>query len=140
MPSEYPKFPVGVNAFVVRDGKLLLGKRKNVYGAGTWALPGGHLESGESMIFAVGRELREETGLIANEFTFVSLVNDHRDGELQYMQVGFFVKDAMGDPKVCEPDRCDGWQWFSIDDLPNDLFVAHKKLIQNFFDGRHFDE
>jgi len=44
MKDKYEKFHIGINVFVVRDKKLLLGKRKNVYGAGTWGLPGGHLE------------------------------------------------------------------------------------------------
>ncbi len=47
--SERPTFPVGVNVFVIKDGKLLLGKRKNISGDGEWGLPGGHLEKNEKM-------------------------------------------------------------------------------------------
>jgi 8-oxo-dGTP diphosphatase len=78
MKDKRALFPVGVNIFVVRDGKLLLGKRKNVYGNGEWGLPGGHLESGETMVQAAARELDEETGLFARDFSFVNLVNDVR--------------------------------------------------------------
>lgn len=40
---------IGVAVIVVRDGRVLLGKRKNAHGAGTWQFPGGHLEYGESI-------------------------------------------------------------------------------------------
>ena len=35
---------IGVAAIVIKDKKVLLGKRKNAHGAETWAFPGGHLE------------------------------------------------------------------------------------------------
>ena len=56
---------------MVKNGKLLLGKRKNIYGAGTWGLPGGHLEFKEAMKTAASRELMEETGLKAENLEFV---------------------------------------------------------------------
>jgi 8-oxo-dGTP diphosphatase len=36
---------VGIGVFVVRDGKILLGKRKKAHGEGTWCLFGRHLKS-----------------------------------------------------------------------------------------------
>ena len=81
---------VGINIFVIRDGKLLLGKRKNVAGDGEWGLPGGHLENHESMLGAAARELREETNLQASKFRFANLVNDSQ-GEKHYLQIGFVL-------------------------------------------------
>jgi 8-oxo-dGTP diphosphatase len=54
---------IGVAVIVVREGRVLLGKRKNAHGAGTWQFPGGHLEYGESIESCARRELFEETGL-----------------------------------------------------------------------------
>ena len=51
---------IGVAVIVVREGRVLLGKRKNAHGAGTWQFPGGHLEYGESIEDCARRELFEE--------------------------------------------------------------------------------
>ncbi|MSO53207.1 MAG: NUDIX hydrolase [Acidobacterium sp.] len=64
MASEYPSHPVvGVGAVVVRHGRVLIIKRAHEPRKGEWSLPGGHLDLGESLIDAVRREVKEETGL-----------------------------------------------------------------------------
>jgi len=40
---------IGVGVCVVKDGKVLLGKRQNAHGDGCWCFPGGHLEFKESI-------------------------------------------------------------------------------------------
>ena len=63
-PRRYPPRPVvGVGAVIVRDGHVVLIKRKYEPLAGHWSLPGGTLELGESLEAGVAREIREETGL-----------------------------------------------------------------------------
>ena len=58
---ELPK--VGVGVIVVRDGKVLLGKRRGAHGEGSWSFPGGHLEFNELLEICAKREAKEETGL-----------------------------------------------------------------------------
>jgi len=55
---------VGVGVIVRRDGRVLLGRRSGAHGADTWALPGGHLEFGETVEHCAAREVLEETGLV----------------------------------------------------------------------------
>jgi 8-oxo-dGTP diphosphatase len=52
-----------VGAIVVDDERLLLVRRGRGPAAGEWSVPGGRLESGETVAEAVVRELAEETGL-----------------------------------------------------------------------------
>jgi ADP-ribose pyrophosphatase YjhB (NUDIX family) len=54
---------VGVGAVIVRDGRALVVKRGHEPRKGEWSLPGGLVELGESLVDALRRELREETGL-----------------------------------------------------------------------------
>ncbi|MCX5774664.1 MAG: NUDIX domain-containing protein [Fusobacteria bacterium] len=39
---------VGVGILIIKEDKVLFGKRENAYGDGAWSFPGGHLEFNES--------------------------------------------------------------------------------------------
>ena len=129
--SEYQTFHVGINVIVSRKGPILLGKRKHVFGSGTWGLPGGHLETRETMVGAASRELREETGLIAKNLEFSRLFNNCKKNEGHYLQIAFIAKDVIGEPKVVETDRCFEWRWFKLNKLPKEFLKPHIQLIEN---------
>ena len=59
--EQKPKAGVGI--MVLKDGKVLLGKRKGSHGEGEYAFPGGHLEYMESFEDCAKREVREECGV-----------------------------------------------------------------------------
>ncbi len=61
----------GAQAVIVREGKALLGRRRDDPGAGLWDLPGGFLHEGESALAGLRRELREETGLEVEPVEFL---------------------------------------------------------------------
>ncbi len=68
---EYPVRPIlAASAAVFRDGKVLLGSRRNHPAAGMFSLPGGVVEIGESLQQAALRELMEETGVAAEIVAF----------------------------------------------------------------------
>ena len=128
---------IGINIFIIRDGKLLLGKRKNASGEGDWGLPGGHLEVNEGFKEAAARELMEETGMTAKDFVFKNVVNQPNNSK-HYIQVGFEAVSPMGDPELKEPDRCEAWEWFNIDNLPSNVFFAHTEQIKNYIQNKKF--
>jgi 8-oxo-dGTP diphosphatase len=131
---------VGVGVIVLRDGRVLLGERKGSHGAGTWALPGGHLEFGEDVAACAARELAEETGLVAGGFTAAAYTNDVFAAEHRhYVTLFVLAAQVLGEPRVCEPDKCGGWQWFDWDALPAPLFAPVRSLQRSGWrppDGR----
>ncbi|HEY0979750.1 MAG TPA: NUDIX domain-containing protein, partial [Candidatus Paceibacterota bacterium] len=46
MEQERPK--VGIGTLIEKNGTILLGRRLSSHGAGTWQIPGGHLECGDT--------------------------------------------------------------------------------------------
>jgi 8-oxo-dGTP diphosphatase len=118
---------VGVGVIVVRDGKVLLGRRCGAHGAGTWGFPGGRPSSGERVEQAAPRELLEETGLRGNHARVVAETVDEFSEGLRFRTV-FVRVSADGEAVVREPHRCEQWCWFSWDDLPQPLFLPVENL------------
>ncbi len=60
----YPQRPfLAVSAAIVRDGKVLVVRRASNSALNLYTLPGGVVETGETLLQAVAREVREETAL-----------------------------------------------------------------------------
>jgi 8-oxo-dGTP diphosphatase len=125
---------VGVGAIVMKDGKVLLGRRKGSHGEGSWSFPGGHLEFGESIEDCVRREVLEETGITLKNIRMGPFTNDIFEAERKHYVTLFAVADyASGDLVLKEPDKCEQWEWFAWSDLPEPLFVPVENLRkQNF--------
>lgn len=122
---------VGVGVLIFRQGKLLLGRRKNSHGEGCWSAPGGHLEFGESPEACARREVREETGLTLDSVRLGPYTNDiFLQEQRHYITLFAIAHSASGEPQLCEPDKCSGWQWFAPDALPGPLFIPLQNLLQ----------
>ena len=121
---------VGVAVVVVKDGKVLVGKRKGSHGTGEWACPGGHLEMVESPEAGAVRELLEETGLKALSYRLGTWTNDIFAEDKHYITLWVYIDEFEGEVQLMEPHKCDEWRWLSWDELPSDLFLSMRNFIQ----------
>jgi 8-oxo-dGTP diphosphatase len=138
MEEQKPK--VGVGILIFKDGKILLGKRKGSHGEGEYAFPGGHLEYMESFEDCAKREIAEECGIEVENIRFEFLANLVKYAPKHYIHIGLMADWKSGEPKVLEPDKCESWTWYNIDNLPEPIFEACKLSIEayktnnNYFD------
>jgi len=122
---------IGCEVFLIKKNSILLGKRKNCYGEGTWGLPGGHLEPGEHIQDCVKRELKEELGIEGLEFNLISVI-DTIDERGHYIHISFLLEKFSGEIYNRELDLCCEWKFFKPENLPQDLFKPHIKILKNY--------
>jgi 8-oxo-dGTP diphosphatase len=140
--SDKPKVGVGFGVMVLNNRKqILLGHRhvdpekasSLMHGEGSWTMPGGKFEFGESFEEGALRETKEETGLDLKKenLKIISLANDIVH-DAHFVTIGFLCTDFDGVAKVMEPDEITEWRWFDLDSLPQPLFIPSGEVIENF--------
>jgi len=101
---EYPKRPiVGIGVIVLKHDSVLLVRRGKPPNMGSWTLPGGAQEVGETAEEAARRELLEETGITVGPLVFAAHVDNirrDREGRVQFHNtiLDFAGRWEAGDP------------------------------------------
>jgi 8-oxo-dGTP diphosphatase len=96
---SYPERPyVGVGAVIVRDGTVLLVKRKHEPLAGQWSLPGGAVEVGETLEACLMREMTEETGLTVRVGPVIEVIDRITHDEAGRVLYHFVLVDYLCRP------------------------------------------
>ncbi|KAK6251681.1 hypothetical protein QUC31_013401 [Theobroma cacao] len=138
MAETKPVPRVGVVLFVLKGNSVLLGRRRSSIGDSTFALPGGHLEFGESFEECGARELKEETGLEMGKADFLTVTNNlflEEPKPAHYVTI--FLRSVLADPNQVpqnlEPNKCHGWDWYDWDNLPQPLFWPLEKMVRSGF-------
>ena len=76
MKRIFPDRPIlAVGALIVEKNKLLLVKRRHPPDKGKWSIPGGAVETGESLMQAIKREVQEECNLIIDNGKIGALID-----------------------------------------------------------------
>ena len=126
--SKQPQ--VGIGVIITQEDQVLLMKRRNAHGDGTWSTPGGHLEYGESLEECSLRETQEEIGVTITDITFLAITNDVFDAEgKHYVTIWMAGRYVSGEPTMNAADEMSAVDWFSWDALPEPLFSPFENLL-----------
>src|SRR6476661_2390946 len=117
-----------VTGALVREGRVLLVHRspnRRAY-PGVWDLPGGHIETGETELAALRREMHEELGVQIATGSAIPLcrLDAGRGGESVRLSA-WLVDEWQGTPTNVAPDEHDEIRWFRPEELPP---FAHELL------------
>ncbi|MGZ4560248.1 MAG: NUDIX domain-containing protein [Frankiaceae bacterium] len=110
-----------VTGALVREGRVLLVHRspnRRAY-PGVWDLPGGHIETGESELAALGRELHEELGVQIAAGSAIHLGRlDAGSGGQSVRLSAWLVGEWEGTPTNVATEEHDEIRWFRREEMP----------------------
>ena len=112
--SDRPEVCVG--AVAVRGDDLLMVRRGHGPGAGRWSVPGGRVETGETLAEAVVRELLEETGQEGLCGPFLGWVELIGEGH-HFVVLDFEVVVLSADEPVAGSDAAEA-RWVPVWEVP----------------------
>lgn len=138
------KIVPAVYLILEKEGKILVARRCNTgYQDGNYQVPAGHVEEGELPTVALIREVKEEIGIDLNpadlEFVFVSFRPKH-DETGDRVDFFFRVKKWQGEVTNMEPHKCDDLKWVLPTQLPDNMALHVKKVIESMNKGIFFEE
>jgi ADP-ribose pyrophosphatase YjhB (NUDIX family) len=133
----YPDRPIlGCLAIVRRGSRVLLAQRSVPPGIGKWGFPGGAQELGETIHVCAQRELKEETGIIADPVDTLAVLDAIRHDQAGRVKVHFALVSVLlewrsGEGEPIEDALALGW--FTEDDIRTrglDTFPDVERLIR----------
>jgi len=130
---------LGVSAILFNDeGKFLLTQRTD---NGQWCLPGGAVESGESVAEACEREVFEETGLRVRVKRLIGVYSHpdqlvvYKDGNKAFIVAIHFEAEIMGGELGLSNETTD-FGYFTVEEMQKlDMLGRHKERILDTFEN-----
>ena len=122
--------------------KILLVKRLTVPFSGYWALPGGRLDSGETVEATIIREVQEETGLkviIERKIGEYREIGVQDEIEYDYSPACFLVKIIGGKLKRQE-NEIGALKFFSLANIPKVIAFEHNTMVRDYVNSLKKDD
>lgn len=135
-PRRYPERPlIGVMAVVLRGPCVLVVRRGRPPMAGRWGFPGGLLELGETVAEGAMRELKEETGVVAEPagiLTVVDSIDRDEEGRVRYHYALVAVRGLWREGEGVPGDDAEEVAWLSRDEIVERGLPAAPALLPLF--------
>lgn len=105
---------------------------KHTYVPG-WYLPGGGVERGETALSALERELREETGIAANNSPILRALYFNRNASYRDHVALYVVDDFRTVSEFAPTAEISAAAFFPVNELPEDITPASQRRIDEMF-------
>ncbi len=142
MPTqERVTFRIGVHLILVKNNEVLLSRRYNTgYEDGNYGLIAGHHDGDVSLIDSIIREAKEEADITIAEKDLTVVHVMHTRSNIECMEIFFQATKWIGIPRVMEADKCDDLQWFSLNELPDNMTPSVRQALKNYQENIYFSE
>ncbi len=99
-----------------------------------WALPGGFVDTGETVEEAAVREAREETGLQVTSLELLGVYSRPDRDPRHHTISTVFIARAEGVPQAAD-DAAEA-RFFPLDRLPENIAFDHREILEDFLRWR----
>jgi len=128
LESKTPR--VTVDGIIAEGGRVLFVRRKNPPFEGSWALPGGFVDYGETTEAATVRELAEETGLEVKVKRLLGVYSDPQRDPRGHTIGVVYICERAGGTLAAADDAADA-EFHPLDGLP-ELAFDHALILKDF--------
>ena len=126
-----------VTIMVDEKGRILLEQRKHP--KGSWGIPGGLMELGESAEDVAKREVLEETGLVVKNLTLINVYSGpsnfavaENGDEYYVVTAAYYTNSFEGELKVVDETESISFEFFAPQKLPEKIVKSHRKILDEF--------
>ncbi len=132
---------VGTGAMIFNsEGKVFLARRgeKARNEQGKWDFPGGTVEFGEKIEEAIKREIKEEYDFDIEVIELLEIIDHILEEEKQHwVSPSFVARFVSGNPKIMEPEKCNGIKWEFLKDIDVNSLSKPSKSNFNCYIKKH---
>ena len=135
MNAKSPK--AGLNILILKNKQVLLGlltKKWLYHGKQVFGVPGRDLHFKETIGNGVKRNIKDELGVAVTTYEIISVNANYEYGN-HYIGIGVVAK-IKGEIKHLKKEDWEKWQWFDINQIPDNLFPDAKNPIKCYLENK----